>query len=242
MKSAFTLIELLVVIAIIAVLAAILFPVFARAKAAAKASVCLSNVREIGMATLMYLGDSDDTYPQTKDSSSSPATDDANGSMAVPDYGSPFDLIAPYAASRTGKNASKLFVCPESYDPYGQNCVAINPDVPSLNSYLTNAYFIFGLSQSSIPAPASLIEYSERRTKPTDVEPPYCDYAYYPWFSTLNPSAPENDMDAANGAVATAIHNGLATYAFADGHVKRMPWGQTYAPPTIDLHQPDAQP
>ncbi len=63
MKKAFTLIELLVVIAIIAILAAILFPVFAQAKEAAKKTACLSNSRQIGMATKMYLGDYDDTMP-----------------------------------------------------------------------------------------------------------------------------------------------------------------------------------
>ena len=60
MKRAFTLIELLVVIAIIAILAAILFPVFAQAKAAAKASSCLSNTKQMGLGVQMYLGDNDD--------------------------------------------------------------------------------------------------------------------------------------------------------------------------------------
>jgi len=64
MKRAFTLIELLVVIAIIAILAAILFPVFAQAKMAAKKSADLSNMKQIGMATQLYLQDNDDTYAQ----------------------------------------------------------------------------------------------------------------------------------------------------------------------------------
>jgi len=60
-KGAFTLIELLVVIAIIAILAAILFPVFAQAKAAAKATVSVSNMKQQGLALVMYAGDYDDT-------------------------------------------------------------------------------------------------------------------------------------------------------------------------------------
>jgi prepilin-type N-terminal cleavage/methylation domain-containing protein len=59
-SRAFTLIELLVVIAIIAILAAILFPVFAQAKDAAKKTVSLSNMKQIGTATMLYIGDTDD--------------------------------------------------------------------------------------------------------------------------------------------------------------------------------------
>src|SRR2546426_9727904 len=57
----FTLIELLVVIAIIAILAAILFPVFAQARAAARKTSCLSNVKQIGLSALMYAQDYDET-------------------------------------------------------------------------------------------------------------------------------------------------------------------------------------
>ena len=64
MKRAFTLIELLVVIAIIAILAAILFPVFAQAKEAAKKTTCLSNTKQMALGIYMYSNDNDDVYPQ----------------------------------------------------------------------------------------------------------------------------------------------------------------------------------
>src|SRR5690242_8199702 len=59
----FTLIELLVVIAIIAILAAILFPVFAQARERARAISCVSNLRQLGLAAVMYAQDYDETYP-----------------------------------------------------------------------------------------------------------------------------------------------------------------------------------
>jgi prepilin-type N-terminal cleavage/methylation domain-containing protein/prepilin-type processing-associated H-X9-DG protein len=62
-RQAFTLIELLVVIAIIAILAAILFPVFAQARERARAAACLSNVKQIGTGLMMYVQDYDELYP-----------------------------------------------------------------------------------------------------------------------------------------------------------------------------------
>lgn len=66
-RYAFTLIELLVVIAIIAILAAILFPVFAQAKAAAKKTQALSNAKQIGTSSFIYATDYDDTFPSVYD-------------------------------------------------------------------------------------------------------------------------------------------------------------------------------
>jgi prepilin-type N-terminal cleavage/methylation domain-containing protein len=65
-RTGFTLIELLVVIAIIAILAAILFPVFAQAREKARQSVCLSNFKQIGLGVMMYAQDYDETYPMNR--------------------------------------------------------------------------------------------------------------------------------------------------------------------------------
>src|SRR5947199_8907686 len=82
MKRAFTLIELLVVIAIIAILAAILFPVFSQAKEAAKKTQCLSNTKQIGIGLYLYLNDSDDMLPM------------ANYPDPTPGYTGPYTVFA----------------------------------------------------------------------------------------------------------------------------------------------------
>lgn len=104
--SAFTLIELLIVITIIAILAAVLFPVFAQAKEAAKKTVCISNARQIGLALTIYLSDNDDTMPIFYAYNSAPAAGQP-GHKGVelalipyaksPDiFKSPLDLGGPY--------------------------------------------------------------------------------------------------------------------------------------------------
>lgn len=73
-KHGFTLIELLVVIAIIAILAAILFPVFARAREKARQTSCLSNVKQLGLTLMMYIQDYDEMFPAAYDYSTTTPT------------------------------------------------------------------------------------------------------------------------------------------------------------------------
>ncbi len=98
-KKGFTLIELLVVIAIIAILAAILFPVFAQAKAAAKKTAALSNVKQNATAVLLYNGDSDDSFAQ-----SAYCSNLTPSGAVVPGSGcqvySVYDAIMPYTKNK----------------------------------------------------------------------------------------------------------------------------------------------
>lgn len=94
MRRAFTLIELLVVIAIIAILAAILFPVFAQAKTAAKKTLDLSNVKQIGTATYIYCSDNDDTTPTINGRrGSNPAPYDVDYYVALMPYVKNMDMF-----------------------------------------------------------------------------------------------------------------------------------------------------
>ncbi|MCE9558904.1 MAG: prepilin-type N-terminal cleavage/methylation domain-containing protein [Armatimonadetes bacterium] len=91
MKKAFTLIELLVVIAIIAILAAILFPVFTQAKAAAKKTAAISNAKQLATATIMYIDSNESSYPQS-------AYFEVNGT--VKNLVSAYDALYPYTKNK----------------------------------------------------------------------------------------------------------------------------------------------
>lgn len=112
-RRAFTLIELLVVIAIIAILAAILFPVFAQAKEAAKKTTCLSNVKQTGIAVAMYTTDVDDFLPEAGwQGPCHPATDPTSSGTDL--YWSGL-LAWPLAIQPYSKNYGYL-ACPSDPD------------------------------------------------------------------------------------------------------------------------------
>lgn len=100
-KSAFTLIELLVVIAIIAILAAILFPVFARVKEAGRKTACMSNITQIGKSLKMYLMDNEGHYPLWR----------ARPAPMVELEIHWFAVLVPYSKD------DRIFVCPSDPSP-----------------------------------------------------------------------------------------------------------------------------
>src|SRR5512140_3644422 len=104
-KKGFTLIELLVVIAIIAILAAILFPVFAQARAKARQTTCLSNLKQLALAGIMYTGDYDGMLPGIGSAPSAFCSSSANY-LRLHDMEWPTKLY-PYVKS------FNLFQCPD---------------------------------------------------------------------------------------------------------------------------------
>ncbi len=194
MRKGFTLIELLVVIAIIAILAAILFPVFARAREKARQTSCLSNLKQLGLGVMMYVQDYDEKYNFAYT---------INPTVMWP------NLLMPYV-----KN-TQLFGCPSDPDPW-------NRGGGLYLSYIPN-YRMFPPGDTAVPTPVKMaaltkpsetIMLAENADGSTGNLQPDCQYAY----GTNGPSASSGYNRWAR--VSLERHNGGSNYAFADGHAK----------------------
>jgi prepilin-type N-terminal cleavage/methylation domain-containing protein len=164
----FTLIELLVVIAIIAVLAALLFPVFATARAKARQAVCTSNLRQIGLSIAMYMEDYDSLYPYAVDPADKYTPQIWAGEPAfmqqIPNIGLIQEVLQPYIKSK------ELFHCPADtgFDiedfggiPIDPNGTPPNANPSSYQKFGTSYYYRTEIayrhaSDSSIQHPAEV--------------------------------------------------------------------------------------
>jgi prepilin-type N-terminal cleavage/methylation domain-containing protein/prepilin-type processing-associated H-X9-DG protein len=228
-RKGFTLIELLVVIAIIAILAAILFPVFARARENARRTSCLSNLKQIGLAVMMYTQDYDELYPKTVMLNSSPRLIPDAVALNSPSSGplwSWYEMLYPYTKS------VQVYKCPSSgytgavvYSAnYGTND-AVMP-------YYTTSVPPVNMAALSSPASTYII----------------MDAGYYlmSYSRALHGNATSTwylpGTGAYNGSSAADLgitgyrasdyengrHLGSVNVAFADGHVKWLPAGELY--------------
>jgi prepilin-type N-terminal cleavage/methylation domain-containing protein/prepilin-type processing-associated H-X9-DG protein len=212
---AFTLIELLVVIAIIAILAAILFPVFAQARAKARQISCLSNMKQLGLGVMQYVQDYDETLPVSRHDAPM-SFKDANGAT-VNTTGYWWLTIQPYI-----KNMD-VMVCPHLGKAKGWPRTGSNTQ-----SYGANYRGAFGrrvgVSLASHDQPASLIMLSETRLRSNDPSSSG-RWGYYAFAATMQ--FPESNGYWYN---VDFRHNDMVNVAFADGHAKVMKPKEMFGP------------
>lgn len=243
-RRAFTLIELLVVISIIAVLAAILFPVFARARENARRSSCLSNMKQLGLAFMQYTQDYDEQLP-------------INGSTSSYPGSSSWDVaIAPYTGVKVGGGASPaIFRCPsdtaiETKSSYaipwnGMHAPGSTPTFvfgttlkPDGSSYSAN---FTGVKLASIPHPATTIMLAELPSSLPGIpssDPLYVNNSFGNYsnsYVTGPVGGTANKQDKSRPG--KPIHLDGWNYLFSDGHVKWMRPEQTMIGVTNGLSQ-----
>jgi prepilin-type N-terminal cleavage/methylation domain-containing protein/prepilin-type processing-associated H-X9-DG protein len=223
----FTLIELLVVIAIIAILAAILFPVFAQAREKARAITCASNLKQLATATLMYVQDADESFPL--------CIHGGNNSYLAE------NALDPYLKNGVGWNGNSVWHCPDVMpdDNYTNNywySVAYN------NSYLTNldtapgSYYGYwfqdwgepGVSDGQVTNPSTTVMFADGG--PAD-GPSDTNATDPTWFNLLSPTgiqAADEVNDIGYNSAMAGRHTGQANIAWVDGHVKAMQLSSVY--------------
>jgi prepilin-type processing-associated H-X9-DG protein len=191
------------VIAIIAILAAILFPVFAQAREKARATTCLSNMRQVGLALQMYAQDYEETMPPGKFIS----VPHFNDPRAAPNF---LGSLTPYAKNRG------IFACPSA--PKASSVgytVKDDPTEVSDTNYMGNAVVI-GRPLAVVPNPAEIIYLQENNLRwhhawmePALTNPTKGIYQWWHWEKGI-----EKKEQFSN------LHMGGGNLVFVDGHAK----------------------
>jgi len=221
-KKAFTLIELLVVIAIIAILAAILFPVFAQAREAARKSTCLSNEKQMALAVMMYKQDYDEFYPSLQWNLTTwngwwyniqPYTKNA-GILVCPSATALVDINQAKLSNFPGKNQRDLLN--ELAGVITTGAAAVDARAPKV-SYGFNESLVGGTNDAAVQSPAgkmmladgahSLFNYWD------NTGPSRCGGVSCNRYALLGTQA------CPTGGY-TQRHQGGLNMAFCDGHVK----------------------
>ena len=209
-RSAFTLIELLVVIAIIAILAAILFPVFARARENARRASCQSNLKQIGLGILQYTQDYDERFPLSR------------YSPGVNISRSWHYTVQPYMKS------TQVFSCPSNTNDNIAGST-LDGDVKVENDYMGVATFRNqpgGIPYSTFPA-----EYFGNTISIASVQFPSTTFAVMEHDKDYATDTPIFDIASEGGDYDPAAtgrkglfagHLGTSNYLFVDGHVKSL--------------------
>jgi prepilin-type N-terminal cleavage/methylation domain-containing protein/prepilin-type processing-associated H-X9-DG protein len=216
----FTLIELLVVIAIIAILAAILFPVFAQARAKARQAMCISNVKGLGTAFMLYVQDYDETFPP------SDYDEPVTARVTWPTYVDPYikgGVVKVVGQTESKSQRKSIFICPSLGEAVRDpQWVALNgaTDSRPLLSYGVNRNLMpngRGLIWPAVPAvnrlaavgsPANLVMLAESLGTIPDIT------------GRDNRYNSATNRDESQYALARMRHSGGANFTFADGHTK----------------------
>ena len=206
MKRAFTLIELLVVIAIIAILAAILFPVFAQAKAAAKSTVCLSNDKQLGLALQLYVNDYDDVmFFRSGWAYSRSGNTKILGPGDSPNHYRWWNLLMPYVKS------NNIMQCPDDGQP------TLSPDTNGTDD-IKRSYIAIScaesLSLSSIQSPSNTMVLTEKWGAD------YTGVRTDSWIEPFNGDFTNDQTDPSKTFTAANRHFDHMNAVFFDCHAK----------------------